>query len=325
MGRALLNIYFPKPILMSANYKIAKFLAALSLLFLSPFFLQGQCAPWFNILNQRIVLIYPDDSSTPYNLQTIDVNMESGTIGTDYAVKRFPPTWQTLDQGFVAPTLTGTITIHYIDSSTDICDYVNGIYNDPLPIELSVFNGHLMGNDVFLTWSTESESDNAGFEIERSFDGDNFERIASINGAGNSNEKVWYSFEDFDVKNTALGDAVYYRLKQINYDQTYWYSWVVAVDLKFDIQGFEITKILGWNNPDRIVKIYFHNPADIRKINITVATIDGQIIEQKSIYPQKGFNFFEIDLSNQKEQLFFISLNNGKQITVEKLILQPID
>ena len=141
------------------------------------------------------------------------------------------------------------------------------------------------------------------------------------NGAGESDEKLWYSFQDFDIKNAALGGFAYYRLKQINYDQTFSYSPILVVDLKLNIKGFHITKVTGWNDPARIIKVYYNNPTEARKINITVSTINGQIIQQKSLYPLPGFNFFEIDLSNQKGNVFFISLNNGKQLKVEKLIL----
>jgi hypothetical protein len=310
---------------MFANFKFAKVFAVALLPFL-PLFLKGQCAPQISAPSLQLILIY-DAPTTPENLASIDVVLGDGSMNGTYDVFKLSNTWQTVgNDDFTQLTLTGSLTIHYNDGTPSIiCDYINGIYNDPLPIELSIFNGHLMENDVFLTWSTESESENAGFEIERSFDGEVFERIAFENGAGDSEEKLWYSFIDYDVKNVALGKAVYYRLKQIDYDQTSWYSQVVVVDLKIDIEGFKITKILGWNNPDRIIKVYFYNPANIKKINISVATINGKLIEQKSIYPQTGFNFFEIDLSNQKENMFFIALNNGKQTTVEKLILHPFD
>lgn len=290
-----------------------------------PLVVKGQCAPEIKIISQRLILDYLSLENTPDNIESIDVDLGDGSKNGNYDVIQVFSTWQTIGStNFNGLELTGTIVIHYTDATPDdFCEYINGIYFDPLPVELSVFKGHLMGNDVFLNWSTESEENNAGFEIERSFDGNNFERIAFRNGAGESDQKLWYSFEDKNVKNEALGAVVYYRLKQIDFDQTFGYSWVVAVDLKIDIQGFVITKILGWNNPDRNISVYFHNPDDVRKINISVATINGRLVEQKSIYPQTGFNFFEIDLSRQKENLFFVSLNNGKQTTVEKLILHP--
>lgn len=290
-----------------------------------PLLLTGQCAPEIKIISQRLILDYYTLENTPDNIESIDVDLGDGSKNGNYDVIQVSSTWQTVGStNFNGLELTGTIIIHYNDATPDdFCEYINGMYNNPLPIELSVFNGQLTGNDVVLSWSTESEINNGGFEIERSFDGNNFERIAFLYGAGESDQKLWYSYMDYNVKNEALGATVYYRLKQINYDLTFWYSWVVAVDLQIDIEGFEITKILGWNNPDRIIKVYFHNPDDIRKINLSVATITGQLIEQRSIYPQTGFNFFEIDLSAQKENLFFISLNNGKQTTVEKLILHP--
>lgn len=326
MLRASLNIYFPKPILMPAKFTFAKIIALCSFLIIIPILLNGQCAPLLSVLSERLILDYETEGNTPSNLDNIDVDLGDDSRNGNYDVAKVFSTWQTSGtQDFTGLSLTGTVTIHYTDLSTDVCEYINGIYNDPLPVELSIFNGHLMENDVFLSWSTESETDNAGFQIERSFNGQNFERIAFENGGGNSEEKLWYSFQDIDVKNEALGGIAYYRLKQINYDQTFSYSDVVAIDLKLNIHGFEITKVMGWDNPDRMIKVFYNNPTGSRKINISVATINGQLIQQKSLYPLPGFNSFEIDLSNQKENMFFVSLNNGKEMKVEKLILHSKD
>ena len=117
--------------------------------------------------------------------------LKDGPSGTEYALMRLDNTWQTLSSNFTPSTPTGTLTIRYTDLSTEDCEYINGNLFDPLPVELSAFNAHLMENNVFLSWSTESEQENAGFEIERSFDGDNFERIAFLNGAGEAMMKSY--------------------------------------------------------------------------------------------------------------------------------------
>jgi hypothetical protein len=308
---------------MPAKFTFAKIVVTCFSFFFLPLLSNSQCAPEVQIQN-RIILVY-DAGSVPNNLSEIDVDFEGGPIGTDYAVTKVGNTWQTLASNFTPSSPTGMLTITYTDLSTEDCQYIDGIYFDPLPVELSTFNAHLMNNNVFLSWSTESEQENAGFEIQRSFDGDNFERIAFVNGAGDSNEKIWYSFEDQGVRITALDKFVYYRLKQIDYDQSFSYSWINAVDLKLDVSGFEITKIVGWNNPERKISVHYYSPPNIRKLNVLVSTINGQIIEQNAIYPNNGFNFFEVDLSNQAENMFFISLNNGKDILVEKIMLHSTD
>lgn len=83
-----------------------------------------------------------------------------------------------------------------------------------LPIELVAFYGkNLLGENV-IHWTTLSETNNAYFTLERSVNGTSFDKLAIVNGAGNSTEKRSYCFID---KQPAKG-INYYRLKQTDID-----------------------------------------------------------------------------------------------------------
>jgi len=188
-------------------------------------------------------------------------------------------------------------------------------------VELADFVGTLNGINIDLQWKTLSEIENAGFELERSFDGAAFSVIGAVAGFGNSLEEQVYNFSDKGVKNNALGNTVYYRLVQIDYDGQKNHSSVLAIDLGFKFEKFEILKITGWDTTERIIQVYFYNPHDVRKVNFLIADIQGKIIERKSVYPQIGLNKFEVDLSNEPSPFYFLSLNNGKEIIGEKVVL----
>lgn len=84
----------------------------------------------------------------------------------------------------------------------------------PLPAELMSFQGHIEGSDNQLIWSTESERNNAYFQLEHSLDGVNWTVLAQISGAGNSTETKNYS-----VIHTTPDEVInYYTLHQIDYD-----------------------------------------------------------------------------------------------------------
>lgn len=100
-----------------------------------------------------------------------------------------------------------------------------------LPIELVYFKGTPNHNRVDLEWMTASEANNSHFEIQKSFDGLEFANIATISSVGNSQQTVVYHHSDFGLSNTA---AVYYRLKQVDYDGQFSYSPVVAVSNKLN-------------------------------------------------------------------------------------------
>ncbi len=79
---------------------------------------------------------------------------------------------------------------------------------------------------LILNWSTATESNNIGFEVERKSDKE-FVTIGFINGAGNSTEPQKYSYTDNDLE----AGRYEYRLKQIDFDGNYDYSNVVDVEI----------------------------------------------------------------------------------------------
>jgi len=96
---------------------------------------------------------------------------------------------------------------------------------NPLPIELIHFDA-LVQNDVVLThWSTTSEWNNAGFDVERSADGSSFTSIGQVPGAGNSTQQLWYELVD----HSPLPGLSYYRLRQTDLDGTSTLSQMVSV------------------------------------------------------------------------------------------------
>lgn len=86
--------------------------------------------------------------------------------------------------------------------------------NSPLPVELLSFSATCDGQNIDLSWTTASESNNAVFTIERSSDAVKWEFVGSVSGNGNSNTRIDYAFSDHNP----LSGTAYYRLKQTDYD-----------------------------------------------------------------------------------------------------------
>ncbi len=94
-----------------------------------------------------------------------------------------------------------------------------------LPVELINFRVVKQGTDAQLLWTTASEQNNKGFEIQRSVDGANWSVAGFVNGVGNSTANVNYQYLD---KNLATG-KYYYRLRQVDIDGRSKFSPVVTV------------------------------------------------------------------------------------------------
>ena len=94
--------------------------------------------------------------------------------------------------------------------------------NITLPVDLISFEAEREEDNIKLNWSTASEENNDYFEIQKSYDGEVFTPIGYVDGAGNSNAVVEYSYTDSET------NKAYYRLKQLDYDGEFEYSDIVV-------------------------------------------------------------------------------------------------
>jgi hypothetical protein len=98
----------------------------------------------------------------------------------------------------------------------------------PLPVELARFTASASGESVDLRWSTTSEENNAGFDVERSTDGETFTTIGFEPGVGTTEEAQSYRFVD---REAPFATTLFYRLRQVDTDGTFEYSPVVEVQV----------------------------------------------------------------------------------------------
>ncbi len=98
----------------------------------------------------------------------------------------------------------------------------------PLPVELMYFKGiHVINTGNQLTWATATEINSDYFDVERSFDGQNFNAIGRVSAAGNSQSELQYEFMDVNYQS----GTHYYRLKLVDLDGSYKYSDIVAISI----------------------------------------------------------------------------------------------
>ncbi len=107
--------------------------------------------------------------------------------------------------------------------------FLGKIKNPITPVELAIFTASHSNNNISLNWSTSTELNNRGFEIERSTNKTDWRLIGFKEGNGTTTEIHSYSFVDdlFGESSTKL----YYRLKQIDFDGSFEYSDIVEVNI----------------------------------------------------------------------------------------------
>lgn len=102
------------------------------------------------------------------------------------------------------------------------------VITDVIPVELVVFTATVNEGQVYLEWSTATELNNYGWEIERSLNLNSWHKIGFVKGKGNSTLTQNYSFTDYNLSGAS---KYYYRLKQIDFDNSYKYSAIRIINI----------------------------------------------------------------------------------------------
>jgi hypothetical protein len=189
---------------------------------------------------------------------------------------------------------------------------------NPLPIELSSFTALPEGNKVNLNWSTSTEINNKGFEVQRSVSGDqnsHWNDIGFVEGNGTTSEAGHYSFADEDL----VSGVYLYRLKQIDFDGTFSYSKIIEVN--FTIPA-EFTLEQNYPNPfNPSTTIRYSVPSE-SKIKLSVFDVSGSEIETLVNQQQPAGNYsVEFNASHLSSGIYYYRMSAGSFSQTRKLIL----
>jgi len=189
------------------------------------------------------------------------------------------------------------------------------LLGDIIPVELISFTAISNGLEVQLNWSTATELNNHGFEIERSTNRNDFVTIGFVNGHGTTAEQHDYSFTDRHLTNAEY----YYRLKQIDYDGTFEYSDIVKIEItepnKFSLEQ-------NYPNPfNPSTNIKFSVPiTGVVKLSI-YNTLGKEVAVLVNAMVETGFNEVSFNALNLPSGVYFYRLQAGEFIQTKKMVL----
>ena len=182
-----------------------------------------------------------------------------------------------------------------------------------LPIRLLDFFGTLVSNNTIQTnWVTELEVKNKQFELQRSFDGRDFQTVAIAYSLEESGKKAYKLTDKLPATSPS---KVYYRIKQVDLDNKYSISKIITISIE------EINKLfvkLSPNPVDNEFSISFENnntPASA----IRIVDMNGREVFRKSLVGlQTSMHRIDTRQANmQKAGMYFAELtfNDGSRST----------
>lgn len=173
------------------------------------------------------------------------------------------------------PTDIGSVAVRQGNNTPT--GYVDGIRistiwgEAPVPVELSSFAASVNGSTVNLRWSTATETNNRGFEVQKSSDKSSWNTIGFVNGTGNSSAPKNYSYAD---KNNTTG-TVYYRLRQVDFDGTSKNFDAITVNVSAPV-SFALNQ--NYPNPFNPSTVISYSVPNETRVELSVYTLTGQLV-----------------------------------------------
>jgi len=187
--------------------------------------------------------------------------------------------------------------------------------NGPLPVTLSSLNSVVIDRNIKLNWTTASEINNSGFNVERMITtGNTWEKIGYVQGHGTVNTPTNYSFED---RNLQTGKYKY-RLKQVDVNGNFEYFALngeveIGVPKKFDLSQ-------NYPNPfNPVTKINFDLPEN-GLVNLRLYDMLGrEVATLVNEVRTAGYYTVNFDASKLSSGIYFYRMNAGKFSSIKKM------
>lgn len=190
-------------------------------------------------------------------------------------------------------------------------------YEDPIPVELISFTAQAIDNKVKLNWSTATELNNQGFEIQRkisSATNNNWEAIAFVPGFGTVTEPKSYSYTD-EVEPGSYA----YRLKQIDFDGSFTYSNEIEVNVNIPNEFVLEQNFPNPFNPSTRINYTLAEPAFVQLVILN--NLGEQVSTIVNEYQLEGKYSIDFNAQDLSSGIYFYKLTAGNFVSIKKMTL----
>ena len=186
---------------------------------------------------------------------------------------------------------------------------------NPVPVELNSFTATASNKEIILNWTTATELNNYGFEVQRKAVGGDFATVAFVKGQGTTTQQNQYSFLD---KN--LDEGKYsYRLKQVDFSGTFEYSKAIEVEV-ITVEFYSLEQ--NYPNPFNPSTTISYGLKEKSNVKLTLLNSLGEeitVLVNEEL--DKGFHKIDFNASTLASGVYFYQLKAGNFIDTKKMIL----
>lgn len=278
------------------------------------------------IFDNDINPIYDDQTVATYNgnrSASIEVGLTGGSPGIAIPA-------DSVLIGTIRFTITNPVLTHNLVWNSIYSAVIDGNGNDVtanmtfvdasnglLPVELTSFTSNVNANNVYLKWTTVSEINNAGFEIQRKeLLSKDWQSMGFLSGSVNSNELKIYEFVD---KGLSPGSYLY-RLKQS--------------DINGNIEYFELDETVSILNPEQFTLYQnFPNPfnpstvitykiTEPSRVRLILYDAVGKVVRQLVNEDlNAGYHQYELNATGLGSGVYYYRLESGNSVDVKSMLL----
>ena len=233
-------------------------------------------------------------NSIPENLLTLNVN--NGSVWNAYNLN----TTRDAVNNFVTVTGLTNLLINELTLANT---------NGPLPVTFILFNSTCIGGGVKLTWTTAQEINSKNYNVEKSTDGRNWQVIAGVAAAGNSNAERSYTFADY----TSTGNT-FYRIAENDLDgrQT------ISATIKSSCVSKETFAI----HPNPVHEMLFVtiSVSEMMPVQLRLYDAKGSIVRQLQTNLLKGNNELQLNITGLTKGVYILDANWGTNSKTSKVL-----
>lgn len=186
--------------------------------------------------------------------------------------------------------------------------------DNPIPVELLSFTAEAKNNSVVLNWSTATEQNNYGFEVQKLLN-DQWDKIGFVPGAGTTTEPKNYSFMD---NNLNAGKYIY-RLRQIDFDGTVSYSNQTEAEIDASPDYSLEQNYPNPFNPATVIEFSLKEKAMVRlSVYNSLGEEVALLINEER---ESGFHKINFNASKLNSGIYYYEIKAGSWSSVRKMLL----